>query len=84
MTLTIELPDEPAAALGIQARARGVSYEQYARQLLLQTLAPEWLQRSWDAAKSNGLNELSMAEIDAEIAAAREGRSNRAGPEFSE
>ena len=84
MTLTIELPDEPAAALGIQARARGVSCEQYARQLLLQTLAPEWLQRSWDAAKSNGLNELSMAEIDAEIAAAREGRSNRAGPEFSE
>ena len=34
-----------------------------------QLVAPEWLQRSWDAAKSNGLNELSMGETDAEIAA---------------
>jgi hypothetical protein len=34
MTLTIELPDERQAALAAQARAQGVSAEQYARQLL--------------------------------------------------
>lgn len=34
MTLTIELPDERQTVLAAKARARGLSAEQYARQLL--------------------------------------------------
>jgi hypothetical protein len=36
--------------------------------------APEWLQASWKSAKEQGLDQLSMEEIDAEIAAARKSR----------
>ena len=36
--------------------------------------APEWLQASWKSAKEQGLDQLSMKEIDAEIAAARKAR----------
>jgi hypothetical protein len=36
--------------------------------------APEWLQRSWQSAKDTGLDQLSMEEIDAEIAGARKAR----------
>ena len=36
--------------------------------------APEWLQSSWESAKEQGLDRLSMEEIDAEIAAARKAR----------
>ena len=36
--------------------------------------APEWLQASWKSAKEQGLDQLSMEEIDAEIAAARKAR----------
>ena len=36
--------------------------------------APEWLQSSWQNAKEQGLDRLSMEEIDAEIAAARKAR----------
>ena len=74
MNLTIKLPDEDAAALRAKASARGVSEEQYALQVLEQDLAPEWLRKSWTGAKESGLNQLSVAEIDAEIAAARKAR----------
>ena len=73
MILNIELPDEQVATLELQARVRGISAEQYARDVLAHTLAPEWLQRSWASAKQAGVNEISMDEIDAEIAAARKG-----------
>jgi plasmid stability protein len=72
--LTIELPDEQKAALSAKAQARGLSPEEYARQVLQHDLAPEWLQKSWDTAKEAGLDQLSMNEIDAEIAAARKAR----------
>jgi hypothetical protein len=36
--------------------------------------APEWLQASWESAKEQGLDQLSMKEIEAEIAAARKTR----------
>ena len=36
--------------------------------------APEWLQSSWKSAKDQGLDQLSVEEIDAEIAAARRAR----------
>jgi plasmid stability protein len=72
--LTIELPDEQKAALLAKARAHGLSAEEYARQVLQYDLAPEWLQKSWDSARDEGLDQLSMEEIDAEIAAARKAR----------
>ncbi|HTC33470.1 MAG TPA: hypothetical protein VK724_08865 [Bryobacteraceae bacterium] len=75
MTLIIDLPDEQQAALVAKARAQGLTAEEYARQVLQHDLAPEWLQKSWESAKQAGLDRLSMEEIDAEIAAARKGRS---------
>jgi len=74
MTLTIDLPDAEITALAAKARAHGVSAEQYARQVLEHDLAPDWLRRSWESAAQEGLNRLSMDEIDAEIAAARKAR----------
>jgi plasmid stability protein len=74
MNLTIKLPDEEVPALKAKATARGVSAEQYALQVLEQDLAPEWLRQSWASAKEAGLVQLSMDEIDAEIAAARKAR----------
>ena len=74
MTLTIDLPEEQTAALAAKAKARGVSTEQYIRQVLEQDLAPEWLRQSWVSAQQSGVSELSMEEIDAEIAAARKNR----------
>ena len=78
MTLNINLPDEKTAVLAAKARARGLSAEEYARQVLEQDLVPEWLQKSWESSKQGGLDQLSMDEIDAEIAAARKDR--RASP----
>jgi hypothetical protein len=40
--------------------------------------APEWIQESWKSAKEQGLDQLSMEDIDAEILAARKAR--REGP----
>ena len=74
MTLTIELPDEQTQTLRAKAMARGISTEQYARQVLEQDLAPEWLRKSWESSRQSGLDRLSMDEIDAEIAAARRAR----------
>jgi hypothetical protein len=74
MELTIKLPDADVEALMAKATARGVSAEQYALQVLEQDLAPEWLRKSWATAKEAGLDQLSMDEIKAEIAAARKAR----------
>ncbi len=69
--LTIELPDDQRAALVAKAQAKGLSPEQYAQRVLERDLALEWLRRSWDSSRAGGLDQLSMEEIDAEIAAAR-------------
>jgi hypothetical protein len=74
MTLRIELPEEKTAALTAKARSKGLSPEEYARQLVEQDLAPEWLRRSWETAEEATLDQLSMDDIDAEIAAARRDR----------
>ena len=74
MTLTINLPDEQTAALAAKARAQGLSTEEYARQVLEHDLVPEWLQKSWESSRQAGLDQLSMDEIDAEIAKARKAR----------
>jgi len=81
MILTIDLPDEQTLVLKAKAKAQGVSTEQYARQVLEQDLAPDWLRESWDSAGQTGVNKLSVDEIDAEIAAARRARrENRPTP----
>jgi plasmid stability protein len=74
MNLTIKLPDEDVQVLKAKATARGVSAEQYALQVLEQDLAPEWLRASWASAKEAVLDQLSMDEIDDEIAVARKAR----------
>jgi plasmid stability protein len=74
MTLTINLPDAQTAALAAKAQARGLSAEEYARQVLEHDLAPDWLQQSWETSKQAGADQLSRDEIDAEIAAARKAR----------
>jgi plasmid stability protein len=74
MSLTIDLPEDQAAALAAKARLRGLSTEEYAREVLQHDLAPEWLRASWAKSKAVGLDRLSPDEIDAEIAAARKNR----------
>jgi len=74
MNLTIKLPDEDVPALKARAAACGLSAEQYALKILERDLVPDWLRRSWESAKEAGLDQLSMDEIDAEIAAARNAR----------
>ena len=73
-SLIIELPEDQKAALAAKAQARGLSPEEYARQVLRQDLAPEWLRKSWETAKETGVDRLSAEDIDAEIAAARKAR----------
>jgi plasmid stability protein len=73
-SLTIELPEDHKAALAAKAQARGLSPEEYAREVLQHDLAPEWLRESWETAKETGVDHLSAEEIDAEIAAARQAR----------
>lgn len=53
----------PNEAISIQAIASGA--------------APDWLQKSWESAMQQGLDQLSMEEIDAEIAAARKKRREK-------
>jgi hypothetical protein len=74
MTLTINLPDAQTAVLAAKARAQGLSAEEYAQQVLEHDLVPEWLQKSWESSNQSGLGQLSVEEIDAEIAAARKAR----------
>lgn len=72
--LTISLPDADVRALEVKAKAQGMSAEQYALQVLERDLAPDWLRKSWLSAEEVGLCHLSMDEIEAEIAAARQAR----------
>ena len=61
-------------ALEIKAKAQGLSAEQYARQVIERDLAPDWLRESWSSAGEAGIGQLSMEEIEGEIAAARRAR----------
>ena len=74
MNLTITLADADLEALQAKAKAHGVSPEQYAVQVLERDLAPDWLRKSWATAEDSGLAQLSIDEIEAEIAAARQAR----------
>ena len=74
MNLTIDLSEEYLQALTVKATVLGVSPEQYLFRLIEEDLAPAWLRESWASAKELGLDQLSMEEIDQEIAAARKAR----------
>lgn len=74
MNLTIRLAEEDVQALEVKAKAQGMSPEQYASQVLERDLAPDWLRKSWSDAEEAGHAQMSMEEIDAEIAAARRAR----------
>ena len=74
MNLTISLPDADVRALELKAKAQGMSAEQYALQVLERDLAPDWLRKSWSSAEEAGLDQLTMDEIETEIAAARRAR----------
>ena len=75
MNLTIKLPDEDVQALRAKASARGVSAEEYALHVLEQDSSAGVARAGrWAGAKEAGIDQLSMDEIDAEIAAARQAR----------
>lgn len=74
MSLIIDLPEDQAVALAAKARSRGLSTEEYAREVLQHDIAPGWLRVSWASSKAVGLDRLTMEENDAEIAAARRKR----------
>lgn len=76
MALIIQLREDEQTALEAKARAKGLSPEDYARQVLAQDLVPEWLRQSWARAAQSGAANLSVDEICAEIAAARAARRN--------
>ena len=42
---------------------------------------PDWLQKAWSGAKRRGLDALTPADIDAEIASRRRSRKNAVPPE---
>jgi hypothetical protein len=67
--------------LEVKAKAKGMSKEQYALQVLERDLAPDWLRQSWASAEEAKLDQLSMEEIEAEIAAARRSRRATSTPQ---
>ena len=66
-------PDQKMAIESLLGRAIAENEEISIRATTLPS-APEWLQVSWKSAQEQGLDQLSMEEIDAEIAAARKAR----------
>jgi plasmid stability protein len=74
MSLTIDLPEDQTVALAAKARLRGLSTEEYAREVLQHDLAPDWLRASWANSRAKGLDGLSNEQIEAEIAAVRKSR----------
>jgi hypothetical protein len=55
-------------------------YETISVRAIAPEAAPDWLQKSWDSAGRLGLQQLSMAEIDEEIAVARKARRSHQQP----
>lgn len=66
-------PDEKAAIERLLGRAIADDEEISIRVIAIPS-APKWLRESWKSAKQQGVDKLSMEEIDAEIAAARKAR----------
>ena len=73
------LPDQKMAIESLLGRSVAED-EAISIRALASLSAPEWLQKSWESAKGQGLDRLSTEEIDAEIDAARKARRNRQQP----
>lgn len=69
-------PDEKAAIERLLGRRIAEGEEISIRALAIPS-APNWLRESWKSAKQQGVDKLSMQEIEAEIAAARKARHER-------
>jgi len=69
-------PDQKAAIERLLGRAIAEN-EQVSVRTVTSPSPPEWLKLSWESAKRHGVDELSMEDIEAEIAAARKARRGR-------
>lgn len=69
-------PDQKAAIEGLLGRPISEN-EQISIRTITSPSPPDWLKVSWESAKRQGIDQLSMEEIDAEIAAARKARRER-------
>jgi hypothetical protein len=69
-------PDQKAAIEGLLGRPIAENEEISIRTIMLPS-PPDWLKESWESAKRQGVDQLSMEDIDAEIAAARKARRER-------
>jgi len=67
-------PDQKVVIESLLGRSIAENEEISIRATTSPSAPPEWLQSSWQSAKEQGLDRLSMEEIDAEIAAARKAR----------
>jgi len=73
-------PDQKMAIESLLGRAIAEN-EEISILTTTQPSVPEWLQKSWKSAKQQGLDQLSVEEIDAEIAAARKARRDNRSSE---
>ncbi len=69
-------PDQKAAIEGLLGRAIAEN-EEISIRTVMSPAPPDWLKESWQSAKRQGVDQLSMEDIDAEIAAARKARRER-------
>jgi hypothetical protein len=69
-------PDQKAAIESLLGRSISDN-EEISIRATAESSAPDWLRASWESAKQQGLDQLSMEEIDAEIDAARKARRAR-------
>ncbi len=67
-------PDQKMAIESLLGRSIAENEEIIIRATTTSPSVPEWLQASWKSAQEQGLDQLSMEEIDAEIVAARKAR----------
>jgi len=72
-------PDQKAAIEGLLGRAIAENEEISIRTTPLPS-PPDLLKQSWESAKRQGVDQLSMEQIDVEIAAARQKRRERQSP----
>jgi hypothetical protein len=72
-------PDQKAAIESLLGRVIAENEEISIRSVTLPS-APDWLKESGESARRHGVDQLSMEEIDAEIAATRKARREHASP----
>jgi hypothetical protein len=69
-------PDQRAAIERLLGRTIAEN-EQVSVRTITSPSPPDWLKRSWESAKRQGVDQLSLEDIEAEIAAARKARRER-------